>query len=495
MSRAAKKKDPVVPADTSARPPPGVSADKARAAFAGLSKGRSIGFSSSNAAGPPLQMPSVATAAAARTPAAPQGPEIAPSTARDDVTAAKPTPAAPPPAAAAPPAAAPVQPPASAPAVSATSHRWAVPGVEQDARAESTNAWADRVDQRSEYQRRRLSEQIPQGETQLVHVWFSVLAQGVPPQACTIWLTRSEPEPPYQLMISGDAVAGAQPDRMLFKWAERNRRQAGVAESFVGRIRAPTVDGKVIELGGGMLHLPPDPAVTQPQQAGMPPWMMAPGAQWTPGQNPQGQWGTPPWMGGGGMGGMPPWWMMPPWMMGQHGNTPPWWGPSGQQMQIPDALKGKPELVALLEAFGKMQHQPGDPNTQLLMGKLIEHAFKDKPVEKQPGMVDQVEAFAKLAAALDAIRGDKADASGGITVTYVDDGAGGRTPIVSKGGDIDMSTTVGIPAVGALRSIGKTIGQRFTGANGAAANRGKSPTAQVPASTTTTTTTNGTGKA
>lgn len=506
MSRAAakNKKDPIVPESTAARPPPGVSPDRARAAFAGISKGRTVGFATSDNAGPPLAMPAAAVAAAARTPAAPQGPEVAPATAADDVTRpVQPSPPAAAPPQPAPPAAAPPQqPPATAPSSPPplSSFKWAVPVPDQDPRTEATNTWQERLDQRGEYQRRRLSEQIPQGETQLVHVWFSVLAQGVPPQACTIWLTRSEPEPEYQMMISGDAVAGAQPDRALFRHVERNRRQAGIAESFVGRIRAPTVDGKVIELGGGMLRLPPDPQLAHAQHPGAAaagPWAMAPGAGWTPpGPGGGGQWGTPPWMQG-----MPPWMQnMPPWMMGagpwgggMHG-APPWWGGGqwGGQQQVPDAIKGKPELVALFEVLQKMQHQPQDPNTQLLMTKLMEVAFRERPVEKPAGLLDQVEGIGKLVTALDAIRG-KSDGDGGgngITVTYVDDGAGGRTPIVAKGGEIDMSTTVGIPMVGALRKAGSAIGAKFAGGAPGGIAKGKSP---QPAQVSTTTTTNGTG--
>jgi hypothetical protein len=486
MSRS-KKKDPVVPEAASARPSLGPRVPS----FAGISKGRTVGFTSSNNSGPPMTtpapaLPSVAVAAAARTPAAPQGPEVAPTTPTDDVL----KPVAPPPQA---PAAPPAQPAATAPSsppaggFSATSHAWAVPGA-ADARTDATNAWQDRVDQRSEYQRRRLNEQIPQGETRLVHVWFSVVAQGVPPQACSIWLTRTEPaEHTYEMMVPGEAVSGPQPDRSLFAYMMRNRRQAGVAETFTGRIRAPTTDGKVIELGGGMLSLPPDPALAQQQAPpGMGPWMMPPGAAWTPpnGQQAMGPWGTPPWMGGGQM---PPWMMgMPPWMMGmmpwmQQGGAPPWW----QQQQPPKALEGKPDLIELWKLMNQSAQQ-GSSGQQQLLDKLLEVALRDKTPEKAPGLKEQLEGFAAIATSIDAIRGPREEGAGkGISVTYVDDGAGGRTPIVTgTDGKIDMSTTVGIPVVGALRSVGSKIGARIGGGAPGNIQKGKSPQpAQVPAST------------
>jgi len=494
-----KKKEAPLPADPTQRPP-------AASPFAGLSKGRSVGFATSNGTGLPHALPSVAAAAAARTAAAPQGPEIAPSTATDDVTKARPqgvaaTPAPQPaPAAAAPPAPPPQEkfaPPAAP--FSATSHDWMRPSApSDDPRARAGNEWQARSEQRDDFARRRLSEQIPQGESQIVHAWFNVVASGVPPAACTIWLTRSEPEPPYTIMIPGEAVAGEMPDRSLFQTAERRRRQAGVPEIFTCRIEAATRDGKKIQMGTGMLYLPPD-ANVNPAAAGAGQWQAPPGVGWTP---PQGNNGGNPW------GGMPPWmmgmnpWMMGmnPWMMGMGGGgsfgSPGFWGPSGwQQQQPPAALQGKPELIALWELMTKTmgQQQQQNPLQEQLMNRLLDVAFREKPAEKPQGIKEQLGDFAAIATSLDAIRGKGGDSdSPAISVTYVDDGNGGRMPIVAQGGKVDTTMTVGIPMVGAVRGAVSKIGARIGGSGGVA--KGQSPQPKAPAQVNAAAATNGEAK-
>jgi len=299
-------------------------------------------------------------------------------------------------------------------------------------------------------------------------------------------------------MIPGEAVAGEMPDRSLFQCAERRRRGAGVAEIFTGRIEAATRDGKKIQMGAGMLYLPPD-ANVNPAAAAIGQWQTPPGVGWTPPQgNSGGPWGAmPPWMMG-----MPPWMMGGnPWMMGgAGGGTPPWWGPSGwqqqQQQQPPAALHGKPELIALWELMSKtmgQQHQP-DPMREQLMTKLLEVAFREKPAaEKTPGLKEQLGDFAAVATALDAIRGKSGDGdSPAISVTYVDDGNGGRMPIVAQGGKVDTTMTVGIPMVGAVRGAVSKISSRIGGGGGAA--KGQSPQPKAPAQVNAAAPTNGESK-
>lgn len=412
----------------------------------------------------------------------------------DGITPPQPTPAA---AAASEPQANATPPPghsqtparAAPPPVSAAPTSSALPPGEQwatsaDPRAESVNAWSATMDQREAFSRSRLREELPQGETQLVHCWFSRLAEGIPPNACTIWLTRTEPSPQYQLMIPGEAVAGEQPDRALFLYVCRNRRQAGVAETFHGRIRAPTRSGKVVELGGGVLHLPPDPSLAQSQAPGGPaggaggPWQMPPGQGWTPGAPygpPAPPWGSPwgnyyssgPAWGASYFGNMTPW----------GGPPPPGWGAQAQGAQFPpgliEALKDKPDMVAMLQAMHQMVAQTNQPPAwqQSMMDMLMKRALAEPTKEKNT--------WAELASAadlLDKLRGPQKEGSG-VSVTYVDDGSGtgGKLPLITKNGEIDTSMTLGIPAVGAMRGVMSAVKSKMTGTAPGMA-RGHAPT-------------------
>jgi hypothetical protein len=189
--------------------------------------------------------------------------------------------------------------PAPAPAAAPPAAPPAPAALDPDAAA--SNQWRTRVAARDaqEFAARR---PMPQGETMLVQAWLQVLrVKGVPPTACTIIMRRSEPAPMYDFMIPGEAVAGAHPDRELFDYVERNRRQADIPETFVGRIQATTAAGDLMDLGWGHLYLAPRPPTSAPN-----PWSgpQAPGwgggAAANPGGAPPG-WGAPnaPAPGGG----------------------------------------------------------------------------------------------------------------------------------------------------------------------------------------------------
>lgn len=166
------------------------------------------------------------------------------------------------------------------------------PPPPEDPDAKSSNKWRERVVTRDaqDFAARR---PMPQGETMLTQAWLQVIrVRNVPPQACTISMRRSEPAPIYDFYIPGEAVAGAHPDRELFEYVERNRRQPEIAETFVGRIQAQTAAGELQDLGWGHIYLAPRAA----QQAGNP---------WAPPQAPGWGGGAQP-AGGAWSGGAPP---------------------------------------------------------------------------------------------------------------------------------------------------------------------------------------------
>jgi len=68
-------------------------------------------------------------------------------------------------------------------------------------------------------------------------------------------------------------------------------------------------------------------------------------------------------------------------------------------------------------------------------------------------------------------------------VTYVDDGAGGKLPLVAKGdGELDTSATGIIAGIGALRGIGGTLKTRMGTKGAAAAGGAKLSAAHTPKS-------------
>lgn len=299
--------------------------------------------------------------------------------------------------------------------------------------AASTNAFAERTQERGYWESRSTRRAQPQGETQLVHAWLHVLTvRKIPPHACTIWLTRVEPQPTYDQYIPGDAVLGEHPDRSLYEYANTNRRQRDVAERFVGRIRAPAADGSPIELGGGELYLPPAPAV-------------APGPSWSqPGAAPGGWPGGPPPYGGG-----PPWsppGAMPWWMMGAPpgGGMPPWWGPSASPLSAILAAsqpQTPPPAVVQQDPAAMRAWQMMSDNQSMLLRHVLE--VSARPPAASPAAAEQPDLWTTLervVGVVDKLRGPQHEPEQrpGITVMRLDDDT---TLVTDKNGDINSGAT------------------------------------------------------
>lgn len=268
----------------------------------------------------------------------------------------------------------------------------------------------------------------PQAETQLVLVWASILARGIPPQAATIWIRSVEPLPGYEFFITGDAVCGPDPDRALWQAIRQARRKPTVAERFIGRIRAPSETGQAVELGGGDLSLPPEPPQTStPWAAPQNPWSGAGGYPGSPPPYgypggagygaPPSPYGPPPWWGGGGGMGMPPWWSAT-----QLAAQPP-----------PPAVQADP---AALQAWQSMTELNGK-----MMLELISHAFKPAPAA--PIAAAPADPFAMLERVLGITKTLRDQttpepAAGGVTVLRVDEDS---TLVLDKEGNINNQAT------------------------------------------------------
>jgi hypothetical protein len=291
---------------------------------------------------------------------------------------------------------------------------------------------------------------------------------GTPPNACTIWITCSEPLPGYSFPIRGETVGGTRPDLALYDALRRTRQRPKVLESFTGRITAPARDGKTLELGTGDLSLPPE---GEPGAAGA--WGQPQAAAWGPPQ------GIPPAYGGqwgGAYGGPPPW--MPPGPWGPWG--PPGWGGAGAwggaaaqqppawalpilqslQQQPPPNIASDPRALELWKAMQQANQPMQDLTTRLITG-LMEKAT---PAAAVPA-ADPVDTITKYAKLINELRGPQAAASEGgpVQVTMVPDGAGGQLPLITSNGKVDNNTMLGIAAVGAARNIGGIVKTRFAG--------------------------------
>jgi hypothetical protein len=266
----------------------------------------------------------------------------------------------------------------------------------------------------------------PQAETQLVLVWASVLARGIPPQACTIWIRAVEPLPGYEFFITGDAVCGPDPDRALWQAIRQARRKPTVAERFIGRIRAPSETGAAVELGGGDLSLPPEPPqAATPWAAPQNPWHAAQGGY--PGAPPPYGYGGPP----AGPYGPPPWWAG----AGGMGMPPPWWGATQIAAQPPPAaVQSDP---AALAAWQSMAEQ-----NSTLMLELMKMAIR--PPQAAPAAAAPIDPFTMLERVLgitktlqDQTR-PEAPANTGVTVLRVDEDS---TLVLDKDGNVNNGAT------------------------------------------------------
>lgn len=296
--------------------------------------------------------------------------------------------------------------------------------------AAAANEFTARIKSSEPYRYRTPRQAPPQGETQLVHAWLHALTTlKVPPQACTIWVTSCE-QPTYTLYIPGEAVVGEHPDRMLYEYVAANRRRKDVAERFVGRIKAPTLDGTPYECGGGELYLPP--AVP----AAAPPGWSAPAAPpgWSSPYGPPGAlpWGAaPPW--GGGWPGMP--WGPAPMGMGM----PPWWGPSGGPLSAllqaahpqppPPAVQSDPAALAMWKGM--------QDNQKAMFEAFVQMATRPPPAAAAPATADPLDQLVKLASVLEKFQTPQGPNSP-ITVTKLDE----ETSLVTdKNGDIHPTAT------------------------------------------------------
>lgn len=271
----------------------------------------------------------------------------------------------------------------------------------------------------------------PQAESQLVLVWASILARGLPAQAATIWIRAVEPAPGYEFFITGDAVCGPDPDRALWQAIRQARRKPSVAERFVGRIRAPSETGHAVELGGGDLTLPPEPPqASTPWAPPQNPWGAGQGYPGAPspygyGAPPMGPYGPPPpWWGGGAMG------------------MPPWWGATqvGQLTQAPAPATVQSDPAAL-QMWTAMQHALSEQSqaNQRLMLEFMTQAMKPQAPAAAPGdpfaMLERVLSITKTLR--DQSTPDAAPTTG-VTVLRVDEDS---TLVLDKEGNINNSAT------------------------------------------------------
>ena len=338
---------------------------------------------------------------------------------------------------------------------------------------DASNAWNDRSAERMHRQQAFSRRDTPQGETQLVAVWArKLLNEMVPATACVIWLERIDPlDNRYVFNIPGTAVAGARPDLELFTVADKQRRQRGIAERFVGRIECVNSQGEIITIGGGEIAFPADP------NAGTSASWGSPAPTWAP------PYGMPGYgMPGYGMPGMPG--MMPgmPGMMGGYGMSammPGGYGmhPAFMQAYQNPKVKNDPELAGvfqgMMSALASGQQQAASMQFEMMKLMLKD---RDVPAKTEPNQLETLTAIIGVAKDLAGLSGG-GDSSGGMHFHKLDDG----TQIVSNGkGQIDKEMT-GVLALKDVLSKGVTaIGRRRAAGPGAAGGAGPAASAGAP---------------
>ena len=337
------------------------------------------------------------------------------------------------------------------------------------------NSYAERTAAR-EGQAWAKASQVPQHDTLLVHAWAWAVTM-YPATALTVWLRRVDPiAGAYEFWVPGDAIMGDYPDRRLFEEVRARRRQPTVAERFAGRIRAVTHEGTPVEIAGGDIQLPPEPATAPTpytngagapwsQPYGQPPW-------WGPYSAPP--YGAPPY-GGPNTYGMPPWpypWPVP------SANPPP-----------PAAIQHDPAMVemwrSLVELFKSPAHADAARDQSAMQLKLLE-MFLDR-VGKPPSgangsVVETLSVLEKAMGLFERLRGD-GDKEG---VSIVDAGQGVKLVTEGKKVNEGLSTMVSVTsaATGALEKIGQALTTRKGGAADTAAPRALKPVATAPAKAT-----------
>lgn len=264
------------------------------------------------------------------------------------------------------------------------------------------------------------SEVLQPEATSLVQAWTYYLSI-YPPAALTLWLERSFPaENGYAIYITGETFIGEQyPDRALYDRVRRERRQPNIAETFSGRIQGRSAEGQPLDLGGGMIRLPPEPASQAPQ------W----------GQ-PQGPWGGQPMPGYGAPPGYPPPWgahapgmlgwpgAPPPGPYGSPWSMPPWWAmyagapaPAAPPAAPPAAIAHDPAMVQMWQAMKEVQlaaqHSSGEQQKAasqmqlMLLEKLFDRLAQPAgaPAAAGGGMRESIGLLKDVAGLVNELRG------------------------------------------------------------------------------------------
>jgi hypothetical protein len=333
-------------------------------------------------------------------------------------------------------------------------------GPSQSAAAQNNDYSARLADRESGRWGRRT--EIVQPETLLVHAWSFALTQ-YPASALTVWLQRFSPaEAPYSFYITGDSLAGDPfPDRKLFEAVRSRRRQPHVAESFAGRIRGMTSEGQTLDIGGGEIHLPPEPAQPAPQ------WGAAPAAPWGAGPQAMSPWGPPPpwWQGaapGGQMGpyGAPPWWAQmqpPPWALG---------APAAVAAP-PQAIAHDPVLVELWKSIQEAQaatlQSSNAAQTKVaeaqaaLMTKLLDRAFASggQGGGQGGGMKETFGVLRDALSLVNDLRGGNDKDSGALQILETK----GGDKIFATGGKVNEGLTYGIAIKDGVTDLLKGLGR------------------------------------
>lgn len=355
----------------------------------------------------------------------------------------------PPPAAAAAP---PPPPPAPAP----------VPAAPPESpEATNANRWRQQQADRDAFTFTH-QKQIPQGDISLPQVWLMLVrSRRMPASACTIWIRRVEPGPPYDFEVAGDAVEGQFPNRALVDYIERNRRQPQLHERFVGKIQGITQDGQIYDLGMGDLNLAPQLAPAQ-----QPAW----GAGAPAGAPPSwaGAWGGGA-AAGAPPGGMPPWGpfgMMPPGFGSPFGYfAPPMQPPAPPPTTDPIALK---MWGTMMESWTAMANRVMQVNPAAAAAPAAPPVDPFKTVD---GVLNIAERLAGMRAPV--------QTSAGLTIHELKDG----TPIVANGaGEVNQGLTEILIGKSMLGDAVKTIASRLRpGAVDAGAAAGASHAPMAPA--------------
>jgi hypothetical protein len=321
---------------------------------------------------------------------------------------------------------------------------------------DARNAWDEMMGSRMRNGRAWKNDEVPQGETNLVHVWARiVLNDGVPPSAATIWLDRIDPlEGRYQIQIPGQAVAGDErtpPSSALYIVADKQRRQPQIAEKFVARIEAVTPGGGLTTLGGGEICFPANPNAQQSSQwaTPAPPW--APQGYGPPGYPPQGYSppGYPPPYGYPSPYGLPP-------MMGGYGTHP---ALAAAYAAPPAKVQNDPELSRIWATMQQttIAAEASRSDQQFKMFQLMLEQRKE-PAKAEVDSFTQLERMFSLAKMMADMGGGKNDGSGGLHFHEMKDG----TQIVADGGGtVNKELTGLLLAKDAIGKVSSSIGARM----------------------------------